>query len=165
MTQRSRGPKRRTTWVDVRVNQAMGNASQTIASLTGPFGSDDTHEWTITRVIGRLHAVTADATAAFTIQRVAVGIGVVSQEAFSASVVPDPEFDTDFPVEGWLVKMHLHPMWEAEVGGIPEVVDFDIHAQRRIRGNEPVIIIENNLARGTSTEVEVNGLIRVLYLM
>ena len=33
-----------------------------------------------------------------------VGIGVVSTEAFTAGVVPDPQTSSDYPTLGWLYR-------------------------------------------------------------
>jgi len=96
-----------------------------------------------------------------------LGIGIVSQEAFSASVLPDPEAEQDFPPRGWIFR----GMWRifgfaADQPAIHvERVDRDIRAQRKLENGVPFLVATVGNIEGVNSTVDVRGLIRQLWLV
>ena len=162
-------PRRRTAWIDTKLNFAIPIAGEDIKSLLSTTIPTETRGYTLTRMIGRIDVCVADATAAFAIQSATMGIAVVSQEAFLAGVVPDPQTDTEFPVDPWVWKTRLiTKSWNNGTSirdGELATIEFDIRSQRKIHQSELVLITQNESMRGTATEIEVNGLIRSLFLL
>jgi len=135
--------------------------------LTNVIHGSDT--LTVTRIIGRLLAIpSVVANATVSAQRVSIGIGVSSPEAFAAGALPLPEVMTDFPPRGWLYREHGILVNQQDSGTVeawhfPEFV-FDIRGQRKIdKGTLFMSWTQEDLIAGTTT-TKLVGLVRVLCL-
>ena len=74
-------------------------------------------------------------------QKVAIGIQTVSQEAFAAAVVPDPETVDDYPERGWVYRTHV-PTSVSLLTILPATeIKADIRSQRKIDDSELIYTI------------------------
>ena len=98
-----------------------------------------------------------------------LGIGVASQEAFTAGVtsLPDPNIDADFPTRGWIWRARYRTYgFAADQPAVFNVrVDLDLRSQRKLENGEAFFIGHNELVNGTTSVVQVTGLIRQLWLV
>ena len=95
---------RRALWTDTRVSEAIVNAGQARVSLMSDLDSRDSEGMTAVRTILEL-SVTPPPAVSDGYMRLDLGVGVVSQEAFLAGIVPDPDVVLDRPPRGWLYEV------------------------------------------------------------
>jgi len=95
----------------------------------------------------------------------AVGLGIVSLDAFTAGAVPDPIGDIAWP--GWLWYSHFHVMQgDVNIGGEGAVsriqrIEIDSKAMRKMGSEEILFGAFEFVEQGTAT-VEVTGQTRIL---
>ena len=99
------------------------------------------------------------------LQLISVGIGVCSQDAFTAGAVADPNVDTDFPQDGWVYKCRWNLLGNAGNTIEPIKVDFDIRAMRKLGRGSSYVVFDNSPGAGTPFTVRFFMLIRQLYLL
>ena len=115
---------------------------------------------TVVRLIIHINLVPAeDGTTGVTVQRIPMGIQVVSQEAFLAGVVPDPGTAADVPTLGWMYRdvlleyTDINSTSQILTWSFPEV-RLDLRANRKVdRGvlcwtvgvKSPVVGVAHNL--------------------
>ena len=122
---------------------------------------------TVTRILMDLVACPTSAVAADGLMRVSIGIGEVSEEAFNALVVPDPNVNAEEPVSGWMYKA----MKAVQSIVVPDhvhagVFKEDLRAQRKLGNRSKLVMVTNNDAiEATAFDVVVVGLVRVLLLL
>ena len=125
---------------------------------------------TVTRLIGRLTVIPSDPNAAVTsAMRVDMGIGVASQEAFTAGIVPDPNVQADYPTQGWLwidspTIVFVNGSGTTESWLYP-MIQFDIGAQRKVDKGVIYFVANNTLIVSAGISVRVVGRIRALVLL
>ncbi len=156
-------------WVDTNVNFAVASGGSGEISLMTGVSATDTRlaQMTLLRTIIGLdvgHSVHDSGEGS---QRVALGIGVASQEAFAAATLPDPEVATDFPTRGWV--------WRAEyrifgfAADQPTIftrrIDLDIRAMRKLENGEAFMNARNQPEEGATGSVKILGYIRQLWLV
>ena len=161
--------RRPRAWADRIISLGVTSGAQTI-----PFDLladlPDTTVKTVTRLIGTFTLVPSDLDAAVTsAQRIDMGIGVASQEAFTAGVVPDPNVQADYPALGWLwidsqtvIKVNASGTTEAF---LYPTVHFDIGAQRKVDRGIIYFVANNTLILGSAMGIQVVGRIRTLSLL
>ena len=100
-------------------------------------------------------------------QIIDLGIGITSQEAFAAAILPDPNVSTDFPTRGWIFRGRYRTYGFAadQAAVFQERVDKDIKARRKLENGEAYIVVNNVPDQGTTGTVHVGGLIRQLWLI
>ncbi len=162
-------PRRRRTWADRTIDILITSGGQTIPiDLLADLPTSDVK--TVTRIIGRLTIVSADPdTAVSSTQRVDIGIGVASQEAFTAGIVPDPNVQADYPTQGWLwidsptiVKVNASGTTEASL--IP-VITWDVGAQRKVDKGVLYMVANSTAILAGTESVRMVGRIRCLVLL
>ena len=154
---------RPTDWIDTRVAFQVAQAAQGLQSLMTGVAPVNMRGMTLIRTIISLGVFSTTTAGAWGVQAVDFGIGVASQEAFAAGVVPDPDVPTDKPPRGWVWRTAKNV---AQNGSSTEVVTHlmaDIRGARKIENGELYIAVDNNNVQGTSFEIDVQGLIRTLY--
>ena len=125
---------------------------------------------TAVRIIGDLSAFPDDRNAAVDgVMQVEGGIGVASEEAFTAQVVPNPNSQSEYPALGWLyvssqilifnnssgtVESYLFPVWH-----------FDIRANRKVDRGRLYYVWDNTVADATGFSTRLVGRIRTLFLL
>ena len=153
---------RRTKWEDTRVDMLPANGGQTHISLMGTVTPNESEGETLVRTIGELGLFSTTVAGAYGVQRVDIGIGLASQEAFAAGVLPDPNTADEEPRGGWLYRYQCLVAQNGTGTNIIYHCRFDIGAMRKIDGDELYIIVNNgNLLAATFT-VQVTGLVRCL---
>ena len=99
-------------------------------------------------------------------QRLSLGIGVFSQEAFAGSVFPDPDVAGDRPPRGWLYRtMRAVPGAAAMTNAAPVHIEVDVKGKRKVDDGELAIVFDNDPIDGTAFSIRVIGLVRAVFLM
>ena len=100
-------------------------------------------------------------------QHLALGIGIASQEAFSAGVFLDPQTSTDYPTRGWVWKAQYR-IWgfaADQPAVFNQRVDRDIRAMRKLENGEAYLTMFSNALEGVQIAIKVIGLVRQLWLV
>ena len=161
--------RRRRAWSDVRVNQV--NAAN-VGSVPIDLGIQqvDKDVKTAVRVIGDLTGFPDDRNAAVDgVMQIEGGIGVASEEAFTAQVVPDPNAQSEYPALGWLYMASRVVIFNNSSGTTevlePATFHFDIRANRKVDRGRLYFVWNNTTADGTGFQVTLVGRIRTLFLL
>ena len=154
---------RQTDWVDTRVVLSPSSGgTETDGLMTGVLPVD-MRGMTLIRTIVTLSAYSQTSAGAWGVQQIDIGIGVASQEAFAANVLPDPAISTDKPPRGWVYRTSRL----VSQNGVGTAILFDLMADirgaRKIENGELYIIADNTFRNGTSFGVNIIGLVRTLY--
>ena len=98
-------------------------------------------------------------------QTIDIGVGVVSQEALAAGVLPDPETAGDHPQRGWVYrcKHKLHGFAADQPGIDVRTVYRDLRAQRRMDNGALLLSIRNFPINGAASSINVTGITRCLF--
>ena len=157
-----RGPVRGTRWIDTLDGRTINDGSTASFTLLGSLGADDIPGLTITRTLLRVVATTLTSPGAFGRQRVIIGGGVITGDGFAAAAFPDLTTDTDYPIRGWLFKMHDVLTLEADSVEKLMIV-ADIGAFRKLdEQTECFMSITSGSVAGTAISLRVDTLVRML---
>ena len=156
-------------WIDTLLNNAVGSNSQAAIDLTVQFTSEETRlaQMTLMRTVLRFdisHTVHDSGEGS---QRVAVGLGIESQEAFAAGVHPDPDTTGDFPTRGWIYR-GVWRVWgfAADQAAVNVArVDLDLRSRRKLENGLSFIVVDNNAQEGVAGTIQLVGIIRQLWLV
>ena len=159
----------RTVWVDTNIDANVTAATQVLTSLMSGVSSVDTRigQWTLLRTLVGFDIAYAVHDAGEGSQAVSIGIGVTTQEAFSAAAVPDPQILTDFPVRGWVwrARYRIFGFAADQPAIFTRRIDLDIRAQRKLDNGEAFIVHNLTFAEGAAATVLVLGMVRQLWLV
>ena len=158
---------RRTRWIDHHVAETIATAGQANTSLWGNVLQNDIRAGTITRVVGSLQMVSTSIAGAYGVQEIAIGFGVVGQQAFNegSPSLPNPMVMSEFPVRGWIWRTsHMVMQNGVGINGLTSV-SFDLRAQRKIDDGEFAAIIVNGNVLGTAFTIRIHGNVRTLVLL
>ena len=156
--------KRGTQWFDTNVNlQATDGVQSTpLTLLPADVNARDVPGLTIIRTLVDLSIHPVVPVSVFGGQRVLLGAGIVTADAFLANALPDLNAPSDEPIRGWMFKNARHS-FQSENSFQFATMHADIHSQRKLDlDTEVFFTIFNQAVTGTSFTVEVNGLIRLL---
>jgi len=159
--------RRRTQWIDTNVNVNVSEGAAGVpADLDGNLSVADSQGLTLTRMIIDLSTSSATVAGAWGIQRLAIGMGMASREAFTASVLPSPESPTEEPARGWVWRTNVLVGQNGTGGAVlgPRIM-ADVRAQRRLDSGRFFIKLNNTDILGTGFDVRVVGMIRSLFLL
>jgi len=156
-------------WIDSFLNADIGSGGQAAQDMTTDFSNEQTRlsQMTLMRMIVRLDIAYTVHDAGEGSQRVGIGFGIESQEAFALGVHPDPLTAGDFPVRGWIYR----GMWRvfgfaADQPAISvRELNFDIRARRKLENGLSFIVIDNQALEGVAATVKVMGIVRQLWLV
>ena len=157
MTQR-----RPTDWMDTLVDVGVAVNSQAIVGLSTALVPADSARATVIRTILQLNMHSNTVAGAFGIQMIDMAIGIASQEAFLASVLPDPNVSTDKPARGWLWRTRQVVTQNGAEAPIGRDIEADIRGARKIENGELYLIINSTGLVGTNFTTAVTGLVRTL---
>jgi len=153
---------RSTDWIDtVLVLDPNSGSSSNISLITG-LAPVNLRGATLIRTIIRLDFCSSSIAGAYGVQLVQLGIGIASQEAFAAGVLPDPRISTDSPARGWIWRSAIAPAQNSVGSPVMYRLDADIRGARKIENGEVFIIADNDPLVGTAFNVLVRGLVRLL---
>ena len=155
---------RKTFWIDKRINQSIGAGGQTSESLFEGTPPINTRQTTVVRQIIDLYMQSATVAGAWGSQIIDIGIGVISQEAATAQVFPDPNAD-ERPVSGWLFRTQCMVAQNGVGAQILYECHRDIRTGRKVYDGELTIIINSLAGPGTAFTTQVRGMVRTLLLL
>ena len=159
--------RRGTAWDDLLVNQTLTSAVQDIRELMQLVADPEKRGCTLIRTIIDLtfHPVSPGQVSGQ--QAVDLGIGLVSADARVAGAVPDSDVSGDFPVSGWIYRNRVRVVDETIATGIVDYsggrIEVDIRGQRKLDRSDVVLISLNTPIQGTAFNVNMLGIIRMLY--
>ncbi len=159
--------RRRTQWIDTNQNSNVSEGSVGVVNdLDGTLSVADSQGLTLTRMIVDLSTASATIGGAWGIQRLAIGMGMASREAFTAAALPSPESPSEEPARGWVYRTNVLVGQNGDGGAIlgPRIM-VDIRAQRRLDSGRFFIKMINTDVLGTGFDVRVTGMIRCLFLL
>ena len=152
-------------WHDELVNTAIASGAQGIRDVMGNLSQDETRGSTIVRVILDLDISASPTNGVIGTQMVDIGLGVVSEDAFAASAVPDPSTETDRPPRGWLFRTRcvIYDDIDRTIKGT--VCKGDFRGKRRLDAGILALILNNEARDGNTFSVRMTGICRTLYLL
>ena len=155
-----------TFWVDTLISNTLAADAQDVFSLMTGVSTAETRNWTLLRTIILLDLAATVHDASEGDSRVDIGIGITSQEAFAAGVVPDPNVGTDKPTRGWIFRgRYRYYQFAAGVNDVYSVhVDKDIRSRRKLENGEAYLNWVNTSINGVAV-ARLVGLIRMLWLI
>ena len=160
---RSTGPKRAMRWLDTHVSSQVVAGSQLISSLLGGVDLRGMEGSTLVRTLIDLAVIPATLQGSLGAMLVDLAIGLVEQDAFAVSEVPDPQTAGDQPIRGWVWKCKVTET-SSTLNTPPAIrCQADIRAMRKIGTGELVLILNSALLTGTTHNTRVQGLIRTLW--
>ena len=120
---------------------------------------------TLTRTLINLQIMSSGG-GSFGVQLFDFAIGVADQEAFAASVLPDPVSSSDEPMLGWVYRTRTLITREAATTAANQVmhIQADIRSRRKIDDGELYFSMSNTAFQGGSFTVLFGGIIRCLFL-
>ena len=156
-------------WIDEIVGVVQGAALTFEDLLASASVSLDTI--TVARLIVDITATPESLIAAVQgVQRIDMGVAVVTNNAFSAGVsaVPDPRVAADAPARGWLWRGSMTQVYSNVDGSEKETMhlypsrQYDIRTMRKVDQGRLIFIAAKTAIQGTAHDVDLSGLIRTL---
>ena len=158
------GQRRGTAWDDLYLSGSVANAGQDIVRLLPNVSDTEKRGCTAIRVLYHAWYSPTSPGVANGVMSLDVGIGLVSDDAFSASAVPEADDADDFPVAGWVYRDRWAVMDSVDSRDIQPVEAFrDLRAQRKLDRSSLVMLHEASTHVGTAFTIKFIGLVRVLY--
>ena len=159
----------KTLWIDTNFSTDVVVGTQLQQSLMGVVQSDESRlvGMTLMRTIIRMDIAYTVHDSGEGSQRLSMGIGVASQEAFNAGVLPEPFTDGDFPTRGWIWRAtyRLFGFAADQPAIYNRALDIDLRSRRKLENGEAYLVADNVNLEGVSSTVRVLGGIRQLWLV
>ncbi len=156
-------------WIDTNLNNDVAVAATGFLSLMTDVSAPETRltQMTLLRTIIGLDLARTTHDSGEGSERLAIGVGIASQEAFAAGSLSDPEDSSDFPTRGWVWRASYRIFgFAADQPAIfTRRIDLDLRSQRKLENGESFCTFQNTALEGTSGVVRVLGLIRQLWLV
>ena len=154
---------RPTDWIDSIVGFSAATSSQSQVSLMTGVAPVNMRGMTLIRTIVSVSVFSITVAGAWGIQVASIAIGVASQEAFAASILPDPNVATDKPPRGWVYRTSQVVAQNGAGAPVSHDLRADIRGARKIENGELYVIMTNDPVAGTTFSIRMEGLIRTLY--
>ena len=154
-----RGPRRRTEWFDLTVNQTVAAGDQNSNDLTINMADVEKKGATLVRTLVQLYCA---AVTVGTGSVLSLGIAMLNEDAAAAGSIPEADSDTDKP--GWVFRTVV-PVFTDTANRFANltVIKEDLRSRRRFQGSSDQIeLILDNFAG--SSAINVDGLIRLLIM-
>jgi len=154
---------RMTDWLDTVINfsVATGAVATPLSLITG-LAPSAMRGTTLIRTLVRLSLNSSEIAESYGVQTVNLAIGIASQEAFAAGVVPDPRISTDKPPRGWVYRTNRGVSQNGIGTTAVFPVEADIRGARKIENGEVYLVVDNDAVIGNSFTIDVTGLVRLL---
>ena len=153
---------RPTDWIDTHVTLSINSGAQGLQSLMTGVAPVNMRGMTLIRTIISLGMFSTTVAGAWGLQDINIAIGVASQEAFAAAVVPDPSA-ADKPPRGWVWRSYAAVSQNGSGAPVVATLVADIRGARKIENGELYIVADSGAAGGTAFTTDINGLVRTLY--
>ena len=159
------GPRRLTSWDDTLFNNNLVDENQDIQELMTNVSDSEKRGCTLIRMLVHMQYLAGIPGVVSGVSLVTFGVALVSDDAFTASIVPDTEQATDFPVLGWVFRDRVSVVDETLATGpiAPVDVRLDLRAQRKLDRSSLVWIAIAQGRDGTAFIVQQTGIVRCLY--
>jgi len=161
--------RRATTWRDTFISSTIvADAAQTPIALSDVTVPKLEANDTVIRVLLMLQFCEAALNTAKAVISMNIGVGVTSQEAFSAgtTAMPDVNITVDKPRLGWLVRGELMVPSSGSDATRPvpvAVYERDIRAMRKVENGVLFLLLRSNTELGTGFSSFARGLVRCLF--
>ena len=157
---------RRTTWVTTLfLGSTVATGAQFLVSLATSRSTTDSRGVTVVRTLLDLQFMSLSVAGAYAAQELFWGVGVASQEAFAAGVVPDPNSSADQPARGWMARGSLL-VTQNGVGKEPvSRSQLDIRSARKLDEGEPYFVVNSVSQTATTFLTLLGGSVRQLWMM
>ena len=156
-------------WIDTLITQSTGASAQNAQDLAAQFSSEQTRlaQMTLMRTILRLDIAYTVHDSGEGSQRLGIGLGIESQEAFASGIHPDPLTTGDFPTRGWVYRGIWRVFGFAADQPAVDVarIDLDLRSRRKLENGVSFIIQQNLPVEGVASAVTVMGVVRQLWLV
>jgi len=153
---------RPTDWLDTRLGMTVASGAQSSQSLMGAVSNIEARRYTLIRSLLRLELLSLSTAVAYGVQIVDIGVGIISVEAFTAGVFPDPNVDNDKPAKGWIYRTQVAVSQNGIGTVIPISLTADVRGARKIERGELFIVANSASVVGTTFTIGINGLFRAL---
>jgi len=153
---------RRTDWVDTILNLEVTVGSQTQTGLMTGLSTADTRGLTIIRTILEIEMFPNAIAGAWGVALMDIAIGITSQEAFAAGVVPDPNTSSDRPPRGWMWRTSMLVSQNGVGTNIVHRRSADIRGARKVENGAVFMVANHTALFGAGFQVNVRGLCRML---
>jgi len=154
---------RQVDWTDTVVSETIASVAQGSVRVDGSVTDVVARRLTVVRTIISLDILSTTVAGAWGVQEAALGIGVVSREAFAAGVFPDPVEATDKPTRGWLWRTHRAVSQNGTGTTIMTHIEGDFRGARKLDAGVLILIMNNTPLQGTVFTFLVRGLVRTLF--
>ena len=142
---RTRGARRKTTWENLFIEHAHGTAGEEkVTDLSPePMATDGIGTATLLRSIMQYSFMIDSNSSTTTPQQLALGMTVLTNDAFAALAVPDPLSDFQQDWYYWVAKAKV---FDIDAG--PQSIDWeaDIRSARRLRGGFKLAVVSQSPA-------------------
>ena len=154
-----------TAWDDTFVDVTASSGADTTQLLVGNVADPEKRGCTLVRMLIRLWVNQSTPGVVSGIQALTMGIGLSSDDAFTANALPEVQVADDFPQTGWLFRDQVLVLDETLATGVFAAISVreDVRSQRKLDRASAYIRISNVAVEGTSFSVRCKGLIRALY--
>ena len=160
-----RGQRRMTAWDDTNVGSDIPTGTPAHIRLMGQGLDPEMRGCTLIRLMPNLHLRAASPGAVSGSQMVYFGVSLVSEDAFGAGTMPNPEVTGDFPVSGWLWRDTQLVVDETLANGPMPLIEVrrDLRSMRKLDRAALILTIFNQAQEGTTFNVRISGMVRALY--
>ena len=162
-------PRRALRWADDTLNSDVASNSEVISQLNANLNLTQKEDATLVRSIICVMVIpeTPVVNNVDNNQRIAMGIGVVAEEAFGAggSALANPGIVGEEPLQGWVWRCQY---WVPHCSGVNYpalLVEKDIRAGRKLASGIPFLRFGNNAGTGAAFNVRFVGFVRTLYML
>ena len=155
-------------WVDSIIDVDVATGTQAVDVLTSEFGTTDlrVQQMTLLRTIIGLDFARTVHDSGEGSEKLALGIGIFSQEANIASVFPEPGVAGDHPTRGWIWRGHYRVFGFAADQPAVSVrrIDLDLRGMRKLENGVCALVMDLSAMEGANSTTTVLGIIRQLWL-
>ena len=162
-------PRRQSIWRDAIINQSVATGGQVSSDLTGALTQFQKQGLTLVRTIVHLTARVQTLGGVVGSQQLGMGIAIIDEDANAAGALPEVLSQGDHPVKGWIWRDIQQLNDHTTAGSVESKQIVDVHVElksrRRLDDTDHLIIFENQDLLGGTFTIDIDGLVRSLYLL
>ena len=158
-------------WIDTNIDNDVAIGTQFVLSLMTGIAATQTRfeRMTLRRTVIGMDVARTVHDSGEGSERIGIGIGITSQEAFTTSppAVPDPLNPADFPVRGWIWRgvYRVFGFAADQPAIFTRRIDLDLRSQRKLENGEAFLVSDVLAVEGSNSTVRITGMIRQLWLV